>query len=241
MLKVHSIETFGTHDGPGIRLVVFVQGCQFRCLYCHNPDTQLADNPRAKLMSTQDIVALLERQRGYMGSNGGLTVSGGEPSLQVDGVTELLAAAQAAGFHTAVDTNGAFFDDRVKQLYHHADLVMLDVKHIDDDWHRRLTGKSNESVLQCAQFREESGCPLWLRYVLVPGWTDQPEMIQRWAEHFCRYQTVEKVEVLPYHTIGKKKYIALGKKYPLEGVEPPQPEAVNDVRLILSRYFASVS
>lgn len=236
-LQVHSIETFGTHDGPGIRVVLFLQGCPFKCVYCHNPDTQACTAEKGRWYDTEEILSLLERQRPYFAGGGGLTVSGGEPTLQADALIELFIEAHARGFHLALDTNGAVWSNAVNRLYDLSDLVILDVKHIDDGWHRKLTGASNCNVLRNAAYRERSGRPLWLRYVLVPGWSDQPEYLAAWARYFSRFSTVQRVELLPYHTFGVHKYDALGMPYALPAVEPPSPAQVETARAILADYL----
>jgi len=190
MLKVHSIETFGTHEGPGIRLVVFVQGCNFRCLYCHNPDSQDITG-EAREMTSEEIIELLNRQKEYFKNKGGLTVSGGEPTLQVRGMIDLFQKVKEAGFNTVLDTNGSIVSSKVSELYALTDLVLLDVKHINPDLHKKITGHSNESVLHNAKLREESGKPMWLRYVLVPGYSNQEEYLYIWCEHFKNYKQVE--------------------------------------------------
>ncbi len=239
MLRVHSIETFGTHEGPGIRLVLFLQGCPLRCVYCHNPDTQPVEGGVAADYTSGQILEILERQRPFY-RNGGLTASGGEPTLQAEGVMELFALARERGFHTALDTNGVIWSALVNRLYDGTDLVILDVKHIDDAWHRRITGSGNENVLKNAAYREQSGRPMWLRYVLVPGWTDQPEHLEGWARHFAGYRSIERVEILPYHTLGVYKYEALGRPYALFGVKPPTAEQVEAARAIFAPYLANV-
>lgn len=240
MLRVHSIETFGVHEGPGIRLVLFLQGCLLRCVYCHNPDTQACDEAGAKLYSSGQVLDLLERERDYFGARGGLTVSGGEPTLQAAGLLELFPLARGRGFHLALDTNGVIGSLEVNALYDLSDLVILDVKHIDDAWHRRITGSGNAEVLRNAEYRERSGKPLWLRYVLVPGWSDQPEFLDRWARHFAAFKSVERVEILPYHTLGVHKYAALGRPYPLAGVPPPDTGSVEEARRIFAAHLANV-
>lgn len=240
MLRLHSIETFGTHDGPGIRLVLFAQGCALRCVYCHNPDTLAMITKESKEYQTSDILELLEKQRPYFKSNGGLTVSGGEPTLQADALVELFSQAKDRGFHLALDTNGIIYSPKVKELYNLTDLVILDVKHIDEKWHQKTTGGSNVNVLKNAQYREETGKDLWLRYVLVPGWTDQPEFIEKWAKTFANYSSLKRVEILPYHTLGVHKYKAMGIPYALEGVEPPDNENVNRAQQIMEQYLSNV-
>lgn len=241
MLNVHSIETFGTHDGPGIRMVVFLQGCPIRCVYCHNPDTLAAMSDGCTNMSAEEIIALLEKEKPYFKSNGGLTVSGGEPTFQAAGLLELFQKVKAAGFHITLDTNGVIYSEEVSKIYDLADLVILDVKHIDDAQHKKLTGgMGNSEVLMNAMYREHSGKKMWLRYVLVPGWTDQPKFVEAWAKHFQHYKTVERVELLPYHTLGVHKYKALGIPYKLEGLTPPTAKAVEEAAAIFRRYLPHV-
>lgn len=240
MLRVHSIETFGAHEGPGIRLVVFLQGCPLRCLYCHNPDTQPCEQAAAKFYSNEQILELLEKERPYFANKGGLTVSGGEPTLQAPALLELFPLVRERGFHVAIDTNGVIFTPQVNALYDITDLVILDVKHIDDAWHRRLTGSGNHNVLLNAEYREHSGKPMWLRYVLVPGWSDQPEFLEQWARHFEGYKTVERVEILPYHTLGVHKYAALGRPYGLTGVLPPSKTKVEAARRLFAAHLDNV-
>ena len=239
-LKVHSLETFGTHDGPGIRLVVFLQGCSFRCKYCHNPDTQELETDKIQLMTAEEIMDRLERQRPYFGDNfkhGGLTLSGGEPTLQVAGITELFKLAKRAGFHTCLDTNGATYSEAVKKLYQLTDLVMLDVKHINNEWHQKLVGANNFNTLKNAKLRESQAKEMWLRYVLVPGWSDQEEYLEEWASHFKNYKTVSRVEILPYHELGKHKYEAMGRKYFLSDVKPPNKEEIDKAASIFKKYL----
>lgn len=239
MLRLHSIETFGTHDGPGIRLVLFTQGCNMRCLYCHNPDTQPMDNDQSRLWSTAELLELLERQRNYFNNGGGLTVSGGEPVLQARALTDLFQACRQAGIHTCLDTSGSVFNKDTRRLYELTDLVLLDVKHIDPHWHERLTGMSNELALANAAHREQSGQEMWLRYVLVPEYSDQPEHLHAWGQHFATYKSVTRVELLPYHELGKHKYQLLGRKYELEHIKPPTAEQVEAATIILREYFGS--
>jgi len=238
MLRVHSVETFGTHDGPGIRLVIFLQGCLFRCLYCHNPDTQNLDG--GTLMSVASLVKLAERQRPYFGVKGGITVSGGEPTLQAKELTKLFKALRKKNIHTALDTNGAFLNDATKQLYAETDLLLLDTKHIDEVKHRTLTGMSNRNTLALAEYRESTGKPMWLRYVLVPGYTDDEADLIRLSEQFEQYKQIERMEILPYHTLGAYKYAQLGRKNPLAGVMSPSAASIARAKSIFERYFQRV-
>ncbi len=239
-LRIHSLETFGTSDGPGIRLVVFTQGCLFRCLYCHNPDSQNLVSELARDLPVSELLEQLENQRPYFKHAGGVTFSGGEPTVQAETLLQYVPQLQKAGFHVVLDTCGAIVNDAVRALYDLVDLVILDVKHIDPTWHQKLTGHTNNNVLANALHREKLHKPLWLRYVLVPGYTDQPEFLEQWAVHFQPYQSVERVEILPYHTLGVHKYEKLGREYALAGVEPPTAVQIETAALIFRRYFNQV-
>ncbi len=227
MIRINSIETFGTHEGPGIRLVVFTQGCLLRCAYCHNPETQALTG--GTLMKPAEILRLLKQQKTYFKGKmgGGLTVSGGEPTLQAKELIPLFRACRKIGIHTALDTNGAIDTPVVKTLYDLTDLVLLDIKHIDNEKHLRLTKASNQKPLEWPAYREASGKPFWIRYVLVPGWTNDTEDLKRFAEHFRDYKHLERVEILPYHTMAAEKYRQLGQPNPLEGVAPPTQEDIH--------------
>ena len=235
--RIHSFESFGTVDGPGIRFVTFLQGCPLRCQYCHNPDTWLSGGTE---YSAEDVAKRILRYRNYFGEKGGATVSGGEPLLQIDFVIELFTILKEKGIHTCVDTSGITFkaDDeksveKHKKLLEVTDLVLLDVKHIDDKAHRELTGMSNENTLAFAKFLSDHGKATWIRYVLVPTKTDDDGAMKRLKAFIDTLQSVEKVEVLPYHTMGEVKYQKLGYEYPLKGVEPPTKERVENARKIL--------
>lgn len=237
-LRIHSIESFGTHDGPGIRLVIFAQGCQFRCLYCANPDTW--DPHGGREMHIDEIVQLAISQKPFFGKRGGVTISGGEPTLQRVVLLELFQQLHAAGINTALDSNGRLLNDEVKALLAETDYLLLDVKHINDDWHKQLTGVSNESVLQVAAYREETGKTMWLRYVLVPGWSDQPEYLHQLGQHFAQYKSIQKLEIQPYHRLGVHKWEVLNMPYQLNDVQPPTQQQLNEVATIFRQYFAEV-
>jgi pyruvate formate lyase activating enzyme len=237
-LRIHSIESFGTHDGPGIRLVVFTQGCQFRCLYCANPDTW--DPHGGKEMHVDEIVRLAIAEKPFFGKRGGVTISGGEPTLQRVALLNLFRKLHAEGINTALDSNGRLLNHEVKALFEETDYLLLDVKHIDDDWHHRLTGVSNKSVLEVAEWREQTGKTMWLRYVLVPGWTDQPEHLHALGRHFKDYASIAKIEIQPYHRLGVHKWEVLGMPYELEGVPTPDHEKLKEVKDIFSQYFREV-
>lgn len=238
MLRVHSIETFGTNDGPGIRLVIFMQGCNFRCLYCHNPDTRPLKG--GKLIKSEEIIELLKKQKPYFKDTGGLTVSGGESLLQRRALLDLFTKAKKEGFNTCLDTNGSILDETAKKLLQVTDLVLLDVKHIDPVWHMRVTAASNEPVLRFAKYLEENNIPMWLRYVLVPGYTNQREFLEKWGQHFTKYRNIKRVEILPFHTYGFYKYKELGIENPLKDCPVPTQEQIQEAMSIFKKYFKEV-
>ncbi|MFY7651526.1 MAG: pyruvate formate-lyase-activating protein [Chitinophagaceae bacterium] len=237
-LRIHSIETFGTHDGPGIRMVVFTQGCQFRCLYCANPDTWDVKGGQVKYID--EIVNMAVAQKAYFGKKGGVTVSGGEPTLQAKKLHSLFKELHNKGINTALDSNGRLLNDDVKSLLEETDYLLLDVKHINDEWHHKLTGLSNSSVLKVAEYRESTGKTMWLRYVLVPGWTDQENYMHELGAYFKAYKTIEKIEIQPYHRLGTHKWEALGMEYALTDVPPPNASIINKAVEIFSEYFKEV-
>ncbi len=238
MFNFHSFETFGTQDGPGIRLVVFLQGCDFKCLYCHNPDTISCE--MNKEINEDVIIEQLEKGKEFYKRGGGLTVSGGEPTIQAGSLIKLFQKAHSLGYHCCLDTNGSIFNDITKKLFLNTDLVLLDVKHIDERKHKIITGKSNKETLKTAKFLEENNIKMWLRYVLVPNFSDDLNDVENWAKHFTDYKNIERVEVLPYHTLGKHKYKELGWEYKLEGVEPPSAEKIKKVEKIFKKYLKKV-
>lgn len=236
--RIHSFESFGTVDGPGIRFVLFLQGCPLRCQYCHNPDTWASGG---KEYTAEEVVAQALRYKSYFGDKGGVTATGGEPLAQIDFVTELFTLLKAKGVHTCVDTSGFTFNpdsaasvEKHKKLLSVTDLVLLDIKHIDDDACKKLTGQSNAHTLAFAKFLSDNGVPMWIRQVLVPDITDGEDSLLRTRQFIDGLKTVEKVEVLPYHTMGEVKYQKLGIDYPLQGVQPPSKERVILAKRILT-------
>ncbi len=232
---IHSFESFGTVDGPGIRFVIFLKGCPLRCKYCHNPDTWTMAG--AKEYEVEEIVKEALKYRRYFGANGGITVTGGEPLLQLDFVIELMKAFKKEGIHTACDTSGATFhsQDRKKyeELIAYTDLFLLDIKHIDSKEHKALTGMTNEHILAFARFLSDHGIPMWIRHVIVPGITLKDEYLIALKEFVATLSTVQKIEVLPYHTMGEIKYKSLGIPYPLEGVLVPTKDEIRHAKELL--------
>lgn len=234
---VHSFESFGSVDGPGVRYVVFLSGCAMRCQFCHNADTW---NMKVGTEYTADeVLAKALRYRSYWGESGGITVSGGEPLLQIDFLTELFQKAKAKGIHTTLDTSGQPFTKtepffgKFQQLMKYTDLIMLDIKHIDDEQHRILTGYTNTNILDMAQYLAEINKPVWIRHVLVPQRSDYDEYLVKLDDFIQSLGNVEKVEVLPYHTLGSYKWKELGMEYPLEGIEPPTKERIKNANQLL--------
>ncbi len=233
---IHSKETFGAVDGPGIRFVFFLQGCPLRCQYCHNPDTwERGGTP----IQTDEAVREVLKYRSYI-KKGGVTLSGGEPLLQLDFVTDLCRALKKEGIHVAIDTSGYPFRpndpeciEKFTTLIQYVDLFLLDIKSARDEVHKPLTGVSNERTLAFSRFLSKHKVPTWIRYVLVPGVTDAKEDITALKAHIDTLCNVEKVEVLPYHTMGEVKYQKLGIPYPLSGVEAPSKEAVEYAKELL--------
>lgn len=214
--RIHSFESFGTVDGPGIRYVVFFQGCSMRCLYCHNPDTW--DVHGGTLVESDQIISNILRNQSFY-RTGGLTASGGEPMLQLPFLTELFSKAKEHGIHTCLDTSGILFSasKEVVGLLEVTDLVMLDIKHLNCTEHEKLTGHSNEAVLAFVSYLEQMKKPFWVRHVVVPGITDQQQSLVALGQYLKSLSYLEKLEVLPYHSMGEVKYNQLGLDYPLKG------------------------
>lgn len=232
--RIHSIETFGTVDGPGTRFIVFLQGCPMRCLYCHNPDTW--NTSIGEEMSAEEIIKRCSRYKNFI-KNGGLTVTGGEPLVQIDFVTELFSRAKAENIHTCLDTSGITFSPALRgkfdALIENTDLVMLDIKHIDDEEHKKLTGHPNAPVIAFAEYLEEKDIPVWIRHVLVRGITDGEKDLKRLGKFLGGLKNVRALDVLPYHNMGKAKYEALGIDYPLKDTPPTAKEEAKRARDII--------
>ncbi len=238
---IHSTESFGTVDGPGIRFVVFLQGCPLRCRYCHNPDTW--DKNKGTVITAEEILGEYNKNRDFY-KRGGITVTGGEPLLQIDFVTELFRKAKQQSIHTCLDTSGITFkreSDGLKakfdELIKHTDLVMLDIKHIDPENHRALTGADNKNIIDFAAYLEENNIPVWVRHVVVPGLTDDKEHLKSLGRYLAHLKNLKALDVLPYHTMGISKYAELGIKYTLEGVPSlPAQEAIKAKSYIMEGY-----
>ncbi len=229
--RIHSVESFGTQDGPGIRYVVFMQGCPLRCKYCHNPDTWLEEGGRE--IEVEQLFAKILRCQPYMErSGGGLTVSGGEPTLQSEFVYQLLARCKEAKIHTAIDTCGYVTRDKLEKLLPVVDLVLLDIKHIDNLEHQKLTGVSNQKILEVVRLLEEKEQDYWVRHVVVPGITDKLIYLKRLADLLKGLKDLIKLELLPYHKLGVHKWRELGLNYQLKGVIPPKSKRMEDIKEI---------
>lgn len=230
----HSFESFGTKDGPGVRFVFFLQGCPLRCLYCHNPDTW---KPRdhAYEMTPEEAFREVMKVKGFI-RNGGVTVSGGEPLLQADFITGLFKLCKEAGIHTAVDTSGFLLNDKIKEVLEYTDLVLLDIKHINPEKYRQLTAQPLEPTLRFIDYLLEINKPVWVRYVLVPGYSDDEADLRQWAEYVSSLPVVQRVDILPFHQMGIHKWEQIGAKYELKEVLPPTAEEVEKAESIFRSY-----
>lgn len=239
---IHSTESFGTVDGPGVRFVVFCQGCPMRCKYCHNPDTWKMN--AGSVRSVQSLLQEYERNKAFY-TSGGITVTGGEALMQIDFLLELFQQAKQRGIHTCLDTSGVTYhpgeseyNRKLDALMEVTDLVLLDIKHIDPEGHRMLTGHGNENILAFARYLEEKKIPVWIRHVVVPGITDDPQLLTRLGEFLGTLSNVTALDVLPYHIMGVSKYRELDIPYPLEGVEPATKKmAMTAKQIILTAYW----
>lgn len=234
---VHSTESFGSVDGPGIRFIAFMQGCRMRCEFCHNPDTWNIGKGTA--YTPEDLFEKALDYRDYWGENGGITVSGGEPLLQIDFLIEFFKLAKAENIHVALDTCGQPFTydqpfyDRFDELMKYTDLVLMDIKHINNEAHKKYTLHPNTSILEMAKDLSNRNIPMWIRHVLVPERSDFDEDLENLHNFIEQLDSVHKVEVLPYHKLGIYKYKELGIPYRLEGIEPPTKGRIENANRIL--------
>lgn len=236
--NVHSIESFGTVDGPGIRLVVFLQGCPMRCLYCHNPDTWSYEENKKVFVS--EILDKYDSIKEFL-KNGGITVTGGEPLSQIDFVTELFKQAKQKNIHTALDTSGILFNRKnlaqFDKLLKYTDLVLLDIKHINDEEHKKLTGFSNKNILDFAMYLSEKNIPIWVRHVVVPTITDDEKYLKELGEFLANIKSLKALDVLPYHNMAISKYENLNIDYPLKNISPlTKEEAMKARQIIINSY-----
>ncbi|MCI8776022.1 MAG: pyruvate formate lyase-activating protein [Oscillospiraceae bacterium] len=235
--KIHSCESFGAADGPGVRYIVFLQGCKMRCKYCHNPDTWNLSGGEEK--SADELIQSALKFKKYWGDKGGITISGGEPLLQIDFLIDLLKKAKEEGIHTTIDTAGNPFTReepffaKFEELMKYTDLLLLDLKEINPKRHKELTGFENSNILEMAKYLSEIGKPVWIRHVLVPENSDFDEDLTALGDFIGSLSNVEKVEVLPYHTLGKFKWDNLGIAYQLEGINSPEQERIKNAQQLL--------
>ncbi|QEH62252.1 pyruvate formate lyase activating enzyme [Spiroplasma chinense] len=233
-----SIETFGAVDGPGVRLVVFLQGCLLRCKYCHNPET--LEFKKDKPITVDEIMALYKKNQSFY-KNGGITLSGGEATTQIDFCIEVFKAAKAKGINTCLDTCFGTYQevdkiqDKWKELLSYTDLVLADLKHIDNEKHINLTSRPNTNILQAIKFLDKNGAKMWIRHVLVPGWTDDKEDLYKLGEFVGELKNMERLEMLPYHNMMVPKYENLKMKFYLKDVEPPTKDYVKECRKIIEQ------
>lgn len=239
MIRIHSVESLGTFDGPGVRMVLFVQGCNFKCKYCANPDT-IEPTGESRLYTYEELMKLARSQRPFFGKRGGITISGGEPLMQAKAIIPLFKMLKEEGFNTCIDTNGSYLTADVKELMNYTDLVLLDIKEINDEAHRAMTGVSNSATLKLAHYLNEINKPVWARYVLVPGFTDTPEHLHELGAFLQPLSNVNKLEIQPYHKLGKHKYESLGWKFELEGVPENTAEQLKIASDIFKQYVAEV-
>ena len=231
--KIHSIETFGTVDGPGIRFVVFMQGCLLKCKYCHNRDTWNKNG--GKLISLDELVNKIERYIPYiLPSGGGVTITGGEPLLQAKFLITLFKELKNRNIPTAIDTSGMVdLNDEIKELLSLTDLVLLDIKHINDEKCKDLVGSSNKKELTFARYLSDNSIPVWIRQVIIPGITDDQKDLLKLKAFISSLSNVKKIELMPYHELGKFKWENLGLKYELEGISSATNEDIERVKKIL--------
>lgn len=246
--RINKLETFGSVDGPGVRFVVFLQGCPMRCKFCHNPETwDFSIDGGARLpnespfeISAADLLKKALRYKSYWGAEGGITVSGGEPLAQLDFMVEFFELAKAAGVHTCIDTSGVNFVrnepyfGKFKRLMVVTDLLLVDIKHIDPAVHRSLTGHGNENIIDFFRYLDEIKKPIWIRHVLVPGISDDDAALLKTREFIDTLGNVKRVDVLPYHALALAKYQQLGIDYPLKDVKSPSAERIANAKKILA-------
>lgn len=227
--SIHSFESFGTVDGPGIRYVIFLQGCPLRCKFCHNPDTWEIGKIN-KSFTPEEVLNEVLKYKRFFGKNGGVTITGGEPLVQTDFVLEFFKLCKENSIKTALDTSGFIFNNMVKEILKYTDLVLLDIKCIDEKIYKDLTGVELKNTLEFLNYLKEINKSVWVRHVVVPTITDNDKLLKKLANYLKDFKNVEKVEILPYHTLGIFKYKNLGIDYPLEGIEPLSEERTKNAK-----------
>ncbi|WP_288605103.1 pyruvate formate-lyase-activating protein [Treponema succinifaciens] len=234
---IHQLESFGSVDGPGVRFIIFFSGCPLRCKYCHNPDTW--DMTKGKLYTADELLNEALSCKAYWGAKGGITVSGGEPLMQLDFLLELFTKAKEKGVNTCIDTAGGPFTkegdwfEKFKKLMEVTDILLMDIKHIDEEEHIKLTGRTGKNIIEMFRYLDEIKKPIWIRHVLVPGITDNDEYLLRTRDFIRTLSNVQRVEILPYHGLGAMKYKDLGIDYVLKDTESPSAERVANAKKIL--------
>ena len=239
MLRVHSVESFWTHDWPGIRFVVFLQWCVFKCIYCENADT--ISTEWWKEMDVEELVDQIKKNIPYFGKEWWCTVSWWEPTYQAAWLIPLFKRLHEEWINTCLDTNGRIRNDDVKELVEHTDIFLLDIKHINPEWHKKITWQDNAPVLRFLDYLESRWKRVWIRHVLVPWYSDQMEYIEEMGQKLQKYKCIERMEILPYHRLWEYKWKALWWKYTLEWIEPPTSETIEKAKKILGKYFDKVT
>ena len=229
--RIHSLESFGAVDGPGLRFVVFLQGCPLRCLYCHNPDTWDTKHPPNYLITPSELLEEVLKYKNFI-AKGGVTATGGEPLLQAEFLKEFFKLCQKEGIHTALDTSGFIYTPKALEVLNYTNLVLLDIKSIDPEVHQKLTGVKLNNTIRFLDYLEEKGIDTWIRHVIVPGYTDDESQLKALAEFVKKYSVIKKVELLPYHTMGVEKYEQMEIDYPLKNTEALSPEKLAKAKLL---------
>ena len=237
--KIHSFETFGTVDGPGIRFVLFMQGCPMKCKYCHNPDTWNMEDTKYQ-KSVEEVLEEIKKYKSYYRGGGGLTISGGEALMQPDFILELLKKCKKEKIHTVLDTSGIIFNDKIKEILEYVDLVLLDLKVMDENIHKKLTGQSFENPKKFAKYLADINKPVWIRHVLLDGFTDEDVLLEKLGKFLGDMQNVEKIEILPFHKMGEFKWQELGYKYELKETKEPTKNRIENAIKILKKYNKNV-
>lgn len=236
---IHSTESFGSVDGPGIRFIFFLQGCRMRCQFCHNPDTWSTSSKDAYEATPEELISQALRYKSYWKKEGGITVSGGEPLLQIDFLIELFRLAKENGVNTCIDTSGGPFTfeqpffGKFQELMKYTDILLLDIKHIDNEAHKKLTAFTNENILDMAKYLSDINKPIWIRHVLVPGINSDDKYLSELDKFLKTLNNIQRVDILPYHTYGVGKWEILGIPYELNDVNPPSDELVEHAKKML--------